>query len=426
MKEEKKFFFNNLVLLIGTNPLPNLVVADYFLKENPKLKKIWLIHSKETDKQADQLEKVLNERWNSSRQNLFPLQKISLSDVSSASSIRNDINQKMLDELKDGKRIHLNYTGGTKSMSTHVYWILKELKEAETEFSYLDARTFRLISDEKGIIESDMRKKVSLTFDEMIRLHGFERKNKPKDFLFLDALKVFQDLIENEKLGEFYTTGGHDRTMFLDDKGNISETIKKISESSKNRLKEFKPNATLMSVINQMPGEYRLFNEAGQFNEKIANKKFEAAVKFLDGEWMEVYLANILRENLIQDNIEIEQNWEIKKPDWPSDLYFELDVVLLNGYQLTGMSCTTDKSKSLCKSKGFEIIHRTRQIGGDESKAVLATRMDKDTRDKVQQELMYETGESRGNILVLGENDLKKDIFLEKIKQFIFNDEEGV
>lgn len=37
--------FEHLILLIGTNPLPNYVVAEYFLKNNPDLKTVWLVYS---------------------------------------------------------------------------------------------------------------------------------------------------------------------------------------------------------------------------------------------------------------------------------------------------------------------------------------------------------------------------------------------
>jgi len=424
--------FEHLVLLIGTNPLPNFVVADYFLQKNPKLEKIWLVHSEEnisqsgTKEQADNLETLLKERWSSRHPNLFPLKKTSLSDVSNAVSIQNDFKQKIIDELNVRKGIHLNYTGGTKSMSTHIYWLLKELKNVEKQFSYLDARNFRLISDEdgEGVIESDLRKKVSLSMKEMIRLHGFERKNKPKDFVFSETMKIFQEIIENDRLKDFYGEGGYNRNIFLDDKGELAEKRSKLSKSSLQILKEFKPNETLMFITQNMPDEYQLFDINCQFNENIANKKFEAAVDFFDGIWLEYYVSTALKneENLIRENILTEQNWEIKKPDWPSDLYFELDVVLINGYQLIGISCTTDNTKSLCKSKGFEIIHRTRQIGGDESKSVLVSMMDSDIKDKVQKELMYETGGNQGNILILGEEDLKKDTLIREIRKFVFSE----
>lgn len=417
-------FFDHLVLLIGTNPLPNLVVADYMLQNNPKIEKIWLVHSEKnnyqagTKKEAERLEALLKERWKNHPNLKFPLETIHLSDVSNSDSIQTDINQQMIREFKNNKSIHLNYTGGTKSMSTHVYWVLKENVKSQKQFSYLDARTFRLISDESGVLESDLRKKVTLSFDEMIRLHGFERKNEPKDFLFSDALKIFQKCMKNNQLNEFSNECGYNRELFLDSKGKLVEKLSKLSEQCLKHLKEFRPNQLMMAVINKMPEEYRLFDMNARFNENLPNKKFKTAVKFFDGEWLEYHCANVLQDHLTNDKIRTEQNWVIKKPDWTGDLDFELDVVLINGYQLTGISCTTDTGK-YCKSKGFEIIHRTRQIGGDESKAVLLTRMKDKTRDLVQKELEYETGGNQGNILVLGEKHLTKEILARKIKQFV-------
>jgi len=421
------------VLLIGTNPLPNFVVADYFLQENPKLEKIWLVYSEKnnfqsgTKEQADNLETILEKRWKQSRPDLFPLKGASLSDVSHAVSIQNDIRQQMLDKLNVKKGIHLNYTGGTKSMSTHIYWILKELNKVETQFSYLDARNFRLISDEEGVIENDLRKKVSLSMDEMIQIHGFERKNKSKDFVFSEGLEIFRNLIENDRLKDFYGQGGYNREMFVNDKGKFAEKVKDISKSNLECLKEFKPNEIFLSVIQKMPEEYRIFDISSKFNENMANKKFDAAVRFFDGEWLEYHIFDTIKTMQIENKISVEQNWVIKNPAWEKqnselkNLDFELDVILINGYQLTGISCTTDKGK-YCKNKGFEIIHRTRQIGGDESKSILVSGMNDKNRDQVQAELMYDTGGNKGNILVLGEEDLKKETLIREIKKFVFSE----
>jgi hypothetical protein len=421
--------FDHLVLLIGTNPLPNFIAADFFLKQNQNIKKICLIHSEKkkfqsgTNKEADNLEKLLKEKHQDYDSLEFPLEKIAISDVSNAKIIRSDIEQKMLPKLKGAKGIHLNYTGGTKSMSTHVYWILRETEKAKTDFSYLDARSFRLISDEKGVIESDLRKKITLSFDEMIRLHGFKRKNKANDFLFPEALKVFQRLIESDQLHKYFGENGYNREYFLDDKGNLAETIKKLSGSNKDRLKGHKPKQELSAIISAMPEEYRLFDREGNFNDQVSNKNFERSVKFLDGNWLENHVTDSLKAAIMECPISIEQNWVIKKPDpdW-DNLDFELDVVLINGYQLTAISCTTDKEK-YSKNKGFEIIHRTRQIGGDEAKAVLITLMNDSNRYKVQQELKVHTGGNQSNILVLGENDLKKETLAKKISNFILTDE---
>lgn len=59
------FFFTDLILLIGTNPLPNYIAAKYFLDNHSDLKNIWLIYSEvaqfqhSTKEFADNIKKVL-------------------------------------------------------------------------------------------------------------------------------------------------------------------------------------------------------------------------------------------------------------------------------------------------------------------------------------------------------------------------------
>jgi len=161
------------------------------------------------------------------------------------------------------------------------------------------------------------------------------------------------------------------------------------------------------------------FDNGCNLNENIG-KKFEKTIKFIDGRWFEEYVYEILIKKLI-DKIEKEyigMNWEIRKPEenW-NGITFELDVILMNGYQLIGISCTTDDN-AYAKNKGFEIMLRTRQIGGDEAKAVLLTMASSSVVDKLQKQLRLETGGS-DNILVLGYEHLKEDILFDKIDNFI-------
>lgn len=312
-------------------------------------------------------------------------------------------------------------------MSTHSYKDLNMVEDVEKSFSYLDGRNFRLILDYPDeVIADDLRKEVNISFKELIKLHGFERRNEDGTNPFADTLKIFINLIENKKLDEFYEeNGGYDRKLFENDKGKLAETEGQL-KSNKEKIDKFKPNKVFQDIIDSMPEEYRLFDDNGVYRWGLSNSKFEKTyyktLKYIDGGWLEDYIAKILEDEFCNNTgITFNTNWEIKKPDWSDKAYFELDVIMVNGYQLTGMSCTTAEKKYLCKSKGFEILHRTKQIGGDEAKAVLITFMDNDTRKAVQEELLHDTGVTQGNICVLGINDLKKDKLIKKIKNFIKN-----
>ncbi len=407
--------FNHLILLIGTNPLPNFVVAEYFLKNNPDLKKIWLVYSEKTDVQEGTFtyaENLVNALEFKHSHKSISFNYIPLSDISSASKIFSELRKLLIPQLEDNSSVHLNYTGGTKVMGTHAYrsLSLEEGKRLSKTFSYLDARTFRIVADDKGYVTNDIRSEISLTFDELIRLHGFERKNKDSDFLYSIAMDKFRELIKNGKIKNFFhKNGGYDRAIFesKNKKGELAERLEDIDQDA---ISRFSPNNEFRQILSALPDEYNIFKEG-------IGKKFKNAIKFLDGDWFEEYVYETLKNNLTETKIEVLKNWEIKKDNWIGN--FQLDVILMKGYQLVGISCTTSQDKSLCKSKGFEVIHRTRQIGGDEAKSVLFTLLDDGRKSNLQNELLIDTGSTTANILVFGIEDLNEGYIVKKIAEFI-------
>lgn len=415
--------FENLILLIGTNPLPNFVVTEYFLQNNYNIKAIWLVHSEKTDSQegtyhyAQKLVDVLKSRHSDKS---ISFNFIPLSDISNAKKILSDVRKLLISNLKENDTVHLNYTGGTKVMGTHVYLSLRqeENKRLAKSFSYLDARTFRIVDDEKDDITEDLRGKVSLAFNELIRLHGFERKNEDSNNSdFEKATLAFRELIKEGKLKDFFQpNGGYDRTMF-ESKDKRGELAEKVEDINQERIDHFTPNDTFHRVISMLPDKYRIFDEHKRFRKDIDKKSFKKTLKYIDGGWFEEYIYTVLKENFTETNIEILKDWEIRKDDWAGN--FQLDVILMKGYQLIGISCTTSKGKHICKSKGFEIIHRTRQIGGDEAKAVLFTLLDNNKKSDLQDELLIDTGSTKANILVFGREDINENHIVEKIKEFI-------
>lgn len=409
--------FEHLVLLIGTNPLPNFVVADYFLRNNKELKNIYLIYSEDnvtqntTRDKAENLEKLLESRHSNGK---MVYKKIPLSDVSSAREISRDLRDRLLNTLPDKCRMHLNYTGGTKAMGIHVYRAIEqETKIAENTFSYLDARSFRIISDD-GTSSGDLREDTCIELGELVELHGYERKeDKAATYNFSQAVAVFKKLIDEDRLDSYFES--YKRDLFSVN-GNL---INKISQLEKNlkteNFKDFKASHGLLEVVSALPEGSRMFDINGSFIPPEDDASLKYAVKFLDGIWLEEYVYAALKSP--QDkNIKIYKNWTIKKLCWATD--FELDVILMKGYQLIGISCTTSPKKKLCKGKGFEIINRTRQIGGDEAKSVIVSRLDNETRKTVQEELKMDTG-GIANILVLGKEDLKEGRLKQEIADFI-------
>ncbi|MGC8938495.1 MAG: hypothetical protein ACP5KH_05885 [Thermodesulfovibrio sp.] len=416
--------FCNLILLTGTNPLPNFVVAEYFLAQNKNLKNIFLIYSEETNNQRGTKNycDTLKELLNSHHQNNLTFEFIHLSNISDASQIRRDLDARLLPLLNSPFSVHLNYTGGTKVMGTHIYrWLEEKAREnnIKASFSYLDARTFQIVDDINGRITGDLRNEIGLSIQELISLHEFERKNKPSEDmeLFKNAVNKFKELIEADKLKDWFNK--YQRDLFTSKNPKEKDKLVEKIRNLKDDLKNFRAEGSFLEIIRSMPEDYILFNNDGSFREPKSNDCLKQAVKFLDGKWLELYVFDVLKNNLTGQNIEIDRNWEIKKKQWSSPHQkFELDKILLKGYQLIGISCTTASQRHICKSKGFEIFLRTRQIGGKEARAVLITRLNKSQRNELQEELEIDT-EGKENILVLGEDDLKESVLINRIKDFI-------
>lgn len=427
---------NHLVLLVGTNPLPNYVVAQYLLTQHPDLNTISFVYSKATEqnggtrKYADSIAKLLKGKQSPKT---LQFEYVELEDVSKDTTIKNNICNKLLKKCESSTHLHLNYTGGTKAMVTHVYQTLKEsqIKFASLTFSYLDARTFSLRFDGDAATDSgDLRADVSLTLDELISLHDFKKKKgqePPAQVEYPEAISIFRALIQENELEHYYEpNGGWDRKRFLNE--NKPENL----ASTPNQLKietfnDWRIQEPFLAVSRTMP--VKIFDESGRFNlqkrgdrwvydtkDIVTTKQFESTIKFLDGVWLENYVLDVLQKAMPDTPFGL--SWVIYKDGWPANNDFELDVLFLNGYQLVAISCTTSNDKKLCKSKGFEVLLRTKQIGGDEALSIVICRANANTVQQIESELKTDTG-SQANIRVLGQDDLKPDSLAQEIKDFV-------
>ncbi|MGV8122534.1 MAG: hypothetical protein AB2L14_22480 [Candidatus Xenobiia bacterium LiM19] len=413
--------FTDLVLLVGTNPLPNYVVAKYFLKHNSYLKKIWLVHSEKnenisqegTQEYAENLKNLLIKDHNT-----ITFFFTALKDVSSSAEIRNSLRDKL--SISSESVVHLNYTGGTKAMGIHVYRYIESLNTSKpTSYSYLDGRYFRLIQDGVGQInDCDLREEIHLFLEDMIKLHGFKKHVETDELACTDAVDEFSKLIKHDRLQEFYDRqNGFVRTKF-ENKAKPGTLADKQSQLDEKSFEQFAPNDALYSIVSHMPHNLQIIDNNRKINTELKSKDFAKGLKFIDGLWLESYVYKVLSHGLNDPSIEINKNWRVKKEIWSSDC--ELDLLLMRGYQFIGISCTTSDITGLCKSKGFEILHRSRQMGGEEAKAILITRLKEENRHKLKEELKLDTG-GLSSLMVLGADSLKEEILINRINDFIFD-----
>ncbi|WP_066635769.1 Card1-like endonuclease domain-containing protein [Desulfolucanica intricata] len=444
-----QYNFTDLVLLIGTNTLPNYVVAKYFIMENQGLKKIWVVHSEATPNQvgtkdlAQNIAEVLREEFNKKIQ----IEYISLEDISSAEKIMLNIKNKLIKKLS-GKNnsAHLNYTGGTKAMAVHVYRVLERELGSKCSFSYLDARDFKIKDDYYQAVTTDLRKNIGISLNNLMKLHGYKKLDEQDNPDWIDALNYFSKLINKEKLSIYLKWVSNCLQKYYYWDSNFikqsskflyhNQLINNNNELDLNRIKtlkqEFKNRTPheVMELLKRIPKKYSLLDENGEMwipdlntnNKSYSNRLKDSIVNFLHGKWLEAYIFKFLKDKISSDNylsekdIPMELNWVITK----GTSKFELDVIVINGYQICGISCTTSKNQSLCKEKGFEVLYRVKQIGGEEAKAILITCLPEEQVLSLDEDLSTITGSRDKKLLIIGISKLNDGLLWEELSRHIW------
>ena len=81
---------------------------------------------------------------------------------------------------------------------------------------------------------------------------------------------------------------------------------------------------------------------------------------------------------------------------------FELDVVAVLGYQIVLVSCSVAPDAPMVKLKAMEALHRARQLGGDEARAVMLSGTKIGNARIIEDELKDEIGSASVPLQVWG------------------------
>lgn len=427
--------FENLVLIVGTNPLPDLVTAKHFIAEYPSLQNVWLIYSSgysgstySTMSYADNLAELIKKQKTD-----LHISFVGLKNIESIDDIVTDLVKSINKEVIRGG-FHVNLTGGTKTMGIGVYEYFRD----SAEFSYLSARDFHLFKADGGLVSPDLRNKVKVTLGEMIFLLGYEffaKKEKDVDknskgyrppidykaaFDTTISDKFFSDSINDGSVLEFVNAYWPIRDLFVNGKGDPHAS--KVLEINFTKLLEKRDTIgeTFFDVLKSLPKDFRCINEDGNLLSLLPNnKQLALAVKYIDGKWFEKYIVDILEGDSYFKDFDISSSKEIYKSEWNDiNLKFELDIIVIYGYQLFVISVTTDSRLKLLKNKAFEVINRAKQIGGQEARSALICLANNVNITKINKQMLIETG-SGSSFMALGIDDIKKEYLLAKLKEFI-------
>lgn len=441
---------NIFICLVGSNPLPNYIVAEFLMKYEDQYKGFivkpdtyFFVHTGQegTKDYAKRIKRKL------SLSNVC--EEVCLSNPRNAKEIQDSFEISKLNKLiknDDIKTIHLNYTGGTKPMAVLTYKWLQEHpnRKYELTLSDIDPRNNKLniIKNDKeessfSIPEDiDLIDLIDIDIKDLLEMHDMEfKESNEKVKGQIDRYLNVEGLSNKEQWEK-------KQKFFIEclrvSKGKKVEKLKnilKINQSLQDRKKN--REAGKPSTKDWKNGKYKEINEGlclyfGKYMPDYLNKtleeykeeEFAEIVELFASKWLEYYIyekiAKILEKGNLTDKIQLYHSVKVNMKVDGNDKEAEIDVIAIKGYKLYYFTVTTSDGISICKQKAFEGIFRARQLGGEHAKVVAVNMMpyetnkddDENYNRKLEADLKSFKAES-GEIDIIGYDELKYGDILE-------------
>lgn len=332
---------DNLFIIIGANPMPNIITITNRAKEDGK---VYFIHTNEEEENSFGTQNIANNIQEMIKESM---QELKIECVSVNKNSENNILEEVelrYEEIKG--TIELNYTGGTKLMSSSIYKFFKQKMidgNKRIRISYFDGiNGYFVVEDYKNQYREEkfnlenFNNKCNLK--ELIECHGINLKDCK------DNIEICQ---ENLSLGKNFVN------LSYEEKGNWIDELNLII---KNKNQE-----EFLNFIER--------NMSTNIKESHKELKCKDLVKFL-GTCMEEYFCYILSALKCEGKID-EYIWSLET-EKDKNNQIEVDLVVRNGYKLSIISVTLCEEEEECKSKLYESIIRGEQLGGDECLSIFA------------------------------------------------------
>lgn len=373
---------SRLVLLVGSNPLPNYLSACALRPDQ-----VTLVYSAETKEAMQRLKQALSDA-----QPNWTLDATMVDDATCATNVARTIGRAL-----EGVAVNdawLNYTGGTKVMAAHALMAFKDNGGLLANASYLDAggpdRPPRLRFDD-GTSKALASERVPLTLETILGLHGIsyeQRRPKKPEPTAEDATAILRKVLEDVSVA---------RELY----------------DERNRLKAYKNpakaiDAPFLAKHHGLSLSQSVFPTQELLDQLSGSKERKAWFKqwygFIGGEWLEEWLEHVIKDLGLTPNPEIVVGVNAQRGNEKANL--EVDIAVVRGHRSYFISCTTDTTKPICKSKLFEVAVRSRQLGGDLARAALVCLADDDIVGALRRDIDDVWG-AKNTTRVFGLSDIK-------------------
>lgn len=401
MTDLSKYKTDHLILLVGSNPLPNWVAGQLLWRKTKPDNRLFLVHSGDTFSVAERLRDLLCEQDSTlDRENHFRFIRV---DEADAGNIQTEL-AKINNQAPSGD-VGLNYTGGTKVMAVQAHKTIRDVVTGRRLVcSYLDARTYEMRFDPPDNVgNKKVLTDVNIKLEELLTLHDIELKpSLPNRKVVLpSAIQALAKIHTSKNAADNWAKWCRDEfgkarpeldNASIDSIDTILERYKKEEQTIEREAELAKISICWPLEKGALkPGVNKICEELGL--DVTPEMKLSDAIgqhfstmtdfcKWIKGVWLEHYTLSEIKKIAIDcnlcdyrmslDTIEIKDKPKFKQTEGEEVApNFEFDVAAIRGYQLFGLSCTTSIRNNMVKSKLFEAHIRARQLGGDEARVAV-------------------------------------------------------
>jgi len=375
-----------LLLLMGSNPLPNYVSSAYLLDSArddldplPLPGTVIFLHSSQTLPFAENAITLLQRNYPSTHFVKYNLNADQFDPKEINSAVQSIIS------IEDCESFHFNYTGGTKPMSAHSLLTVGLSDLSNIIISYTDPMGCRLIVNDLDYnvstypVQNDLRYKIDMSFEDIRSLHGITRGNTgrttPNDLDILAeslgpriASKFSRNVKEPIKTLCKINVNQNGKIFY---KGSEVPNFRQLFQIIENEM---------VSLQQKYQIEYNPETKNISFSDNVTTTNIEnidpsVFIGFITGKWLEHLVFKKLSQ--LKDNGNITGITDIRMGAEPQyqDRPCELDVVVMKGYQLFLISCTTSQEIKTIKQKAFEALYRAEQFGGEHAQVIVVSLM---------------------------------------------------
>jgi len=422
-----------LILLVGTNPLPIWVAWQYLHKLLEPPVAVRLVYTENTQDEVKRLHAELRDAV------FLPDIKTSPGDPA---VVRDNIRVAIEPLPPETASIHVHYTGGTKVMAVETVTGLERYREQlrgsfRIDTSYLDPRGdtgptlinqqgHRLVKDTRQTLLTDLRQIAQLNgfvtgpfVHRYYNRQGRQTRSYPKPAELIEPqMQAGRKVLTEAQAKWVGILAGRnskwDQTFPQKEEENFIYPEHAGVFSLPEPLQPWQQN--LLPLINAMyphcPWDIAtgiLSYPARSATSLQVRADLEHMHRFFQGVWLEYAaydalqqaLEHIAKQNNARTNYKLSHGVYIRRaesehrgqrPRGDNIKPFELDVVAVLGYQLLVVSCSVATGEKEIKQKAMEAIIRARQLGGDEARAIVLCRASKETATNVQAEMEDEMG----------------------------------